>query len=110
MAVTILRTDLTRRARETIEQARRGQAVAVESYGAEQVAIVDALDYHLLRAVAAHRSQPPVPASSPNMTPRGLASIAVAARAAAVGGDVQEAWDLVMAAYEVEALRDAGKA
>ena len=87
------------RDRETLEQARRGQAVFVESYGAEQVAIVDALDYHLLRAVATYRSQPPAPISNPEMAPRGLADAAVRERVAAAAGDVQEAWDVIMASY-----------
>lgn len=99
MTMTISRTDLARRTRETIELARRGQAVFVESYGAEQVAIVDALDYHLLRAVAAYRSQPLAPISSPEMAPRGLADVAVQERMAAAAGDAQEAWDVIMASY-----------
>lgn len=99
MTVTISRTDLARRTRETIEQARRGQAVFVESYGAEQVAIVDALDYHLLRTVAAYRSQPLAPAGNPEQAPRGLTDEAVQENVAAAGGDVQAAWDLVIAAY-----------
>jgi hypothetical protein len=36
----ISRTHLARNTRQTIEQARRGQAILVESYGEEQVAIV----------------------------------------------------------------------
>ncbi len=99
MTLTISRTDLARRTREAIEQARRGQAVFIESYGAEQVAIVDALDYHLLRAVAGYRSQPPAPVSNPEMTPRGLTEATVQARVAAAGGDTQEAWDVIMTAY-----------
>jgi hypothetical protein len=99
MAMTISRTDLARRTRETIEQARRGHVVFVESYGAEQVAIVDAQDYHLLRAVAAYRSQPPAPIDDPAAAPRGLTETVVQARVAAAGGDVQEAWDAVVAAH-----------
>jgi len=97
--MTISRTDLARRTREMIEQARRGHVVFVESYGAEQVAIVDAQDYHLLRAVAAYCSQPSAPINDSAAVPRGLTEVILQARVAAAGGDVQEAWDLVVAAY-----------
>ncbi len=97
--MTISRTDLARRTRETIEQARRGHVVFVESYGAEQVAIIDAQDYHLLRAVAAYRSQPAAPINDPAAAPRGLTESAVQERVAAAGGDLQEAWDVVVAGY-----------
>ena len=64
MTMTISRTDLARRTREAIEYAQRGQTVFIESYGAEQAAIVDARDYHLLRAAAIYRSQPLTPVNS----------------------------------------------
>ena len=99
MTVTISRTDLARRTRETIEQARRGQPIFVESYGAEQVAIVDALDYHLLAAVAAYRSQPPAPILDPGMAPRGLSVTAKQEKVAAAGGGNQAVWDAVITAY-----------
>ena len=72
MTMTISRTDLARRTREAIEYAQRGQTVFIESYGAEQAAIMDARDYHLLRAAAVYRSQPLTPVNSPDATPRGL--------------------------------------
>jgi hypothetical protein len=99
VTVTISRADLARRTREAIKRARRGQAVLVESYGGQQVAIMDALDYHLLRAMATYRSQPGVPADCPETMPRGLAETAVQERVAAARGDVQEAWNVIMAAY-----------
>ena len=53
VATIISKTDLARRTRQIVNQARRGGAVIVESYGEEQVAILDAADYRCLRAVAA---------------------------------------------------------
>ncbi|HBY95358.1 MAG TPA: hypothetical protein DEP84_15635, partial [Chloroflexi bacterium] len=58
----ITKTELARNTRQVVDQARRGQPVMVESYGQEQVAIVDAIDYRLLRAVAAYGAAPPHPA------------------------------------------------
>ncbi|MBK6432543.1 hypothetical protein [Candidatus Amarolinea dominans] len=99
MTSTISRTDLARRTRQAIEQAQRGQAVFIESYGAEQVAIVDVLDYRLLRAAATFRSQMSAPVNNPDLPPAGLTETAVQARVAAAAGDVQEAWNMIIAAY-----------
>jgi prevent-host-death family protein len=51
MTVTISRTDLARNTREIVERVRGGQTVVVQSYGEEQVVLLDALDYRLLRAL-----------------------------------------------------------
>ncbi|MBK8024214.1 MAG: type II toxin-antitoxin system prevent-host-death family antitoxin [Chloroflexi bacterium] len=53
MAVSISRTDLARNTREIVDQVRHGQTVVVQSYGEEQIVLLDALDYRLLKAVAA---------------------------------------------------------
>ncbi|HEX6387345.1 MAG TPA: hypothetical protein VF177_21975 [Anaerolineae bacterium] len=95
----INRTELARSTRQTIEQARRGQTILVESYGEEQVAILDALDYRLLRAVALYRSRPEAPIREPTAALRGLAMETVEAAIAAADGDPQAAWDLVITAY-----------
>jgi hypothetical protein len=92
----ISRTQLARNTRQTIEQARRGQTILVESYGEEQVAIVDALDYRLLRAVAAYRARPDAPAQEAQTTPQGLAE---ADLTASPDADPQIVWDRVTAAY-----------
>lgn len=52
MSVTISRTELARNTREIVERVRRGNHLTVESYGEEQIVLLDVLDYHLLRAVA----------------------------------------------------------
>ena len=96
---TISRTDLARSTRQTIEQARRGQTILVRSYGEEQVAIIDALDYRLLRAAALYRAQPDAPAHETTAIPQGLAESDVEAAVAQAGGDLQAAWDLIVAAY-----------
>lgn len=95
----ITRTDLARSTRQAIERARRGQTIIVESYGEEQVAIVDAIDYRLLRAVASYQPDPNAPFQNEDADPRGLAAEEVEAAVAQAGSDVQVAWDRVIAAY-----------
>lgn len=95
----ISRTDLARSTRQTLEQVRRGQTVLVESYGEEQVAIVDALDYRLLRAVALYRAQQDAPAHDPTAVPEGLDVGAVETAVLTAQGDTQAAWNLIIAAY-----------
>jgi predicted HTH domain antitoxin len=95
----VSRTDLARRTRKALELARRQGAVLVESHGEEQIAILDAPDYRLLRALVLCRHQPP---SAGDRLPQGLSQEAV--QAAVTGGrdeGVQAAWDLVIDAYMV---------
>jgi predicted HTH domain antitoxin len=99
MTLTISRTDLARRTREAIEHAQRGEAVFIESHGTEQAAIIDAKEYYLLRAVALYRNRPLAPVTDTETVPRGLTEDEVQARVAAAGGDRQEAWIVVIAAY-----------
>jgi len=96
---TISRTELARSTRQTLERARRGQTVLVESYGEEQAAIMDALDYRLLRAVAVYRARPGAPVTDAATQPQGVTDEAVTNAREAAGGDPQAAWDMVMAAY-----------
>ncbi len=51
MSITISKTDLARNTRDIVDQARKGQTIVVQSYGEEQVVLLDALDYRLLRAL-----------------------------------------------------------
>lgn len=95
----ISRSELARSTRAAIERARRGQTVFVESYGEEQVAIVDAMDYRLLRAVANYRPDPNAPSQNDEAVPVGLSAEAVEAAVAQAYNDVQAGWDLVIAAY-----------
>jgi len=101
VATIISKTDLARRTRQVVNQARRGGAVIVESYGEEQVAILDAADYRCLRAVAAFYAWPPQPspATDTTLTPRGLDADEVQRAIAAADGDAQAAWNRVLKAY-----------
>lgn len=99
VSMKITRTDLARRTREAVESAQRGETVFIESYGTEQAVLVDALEYHLLRAVAVYRSRSDAMAHDPFATPHGVTMEEVEGRVRAGGGDWQEAWDLVIARY-----------
>jgi hypothetical protein len=100
-ATVISKTDLARRTRHVLEQARRGRTVIVESYGEEQVAILDVLDYRILRAVAAYRAASPQTASLfvGASVPRGLDLGEVEQAIERAAGDAQAGWDRVFAAY-----------
>jgi prevent-host-death family protein len=100
-AMTISRTDLARRTRQVVNQAHRGQPVIVESYGEEQVAILDALDYRCLRALVAYTTQAPhaAPINNPAMAPRGLDAEGIRNMLHQTPGDVQATWNQVLAAY-----------
>lgn len=101
-ATIISRTDLARRTRQVVDQARRGHIFVVESYGEEQVAILDILDYHLLCAVAAYRTS--APSQVPTRADVGLTDEAVQQAVAQAEGNVQAAWNIVMAAYLEERI------
>lgn len=58
MTVVISKTDLARNTREIVDQVRHGQTVIVQSYGENQIVLVDALDYQLLTAVVAYALRP----------------------------------------------------
>ena len=50
MAAIISRTDLARNTSEIVERVRNGQTIIVKSYGEEQIVLLDALDYRILKA------------------------------------------------------------
>lgn len=98
MTIMISRTDLARNTRKAIEQARKGQPVVVESYGEEQVAIVDAVDYRLMQAVMRYqaRDHSVEPADiTVGLTEEMLQQVVEAAE-----GDVQARWNRVVAAHQ----------
>jgi hypothetical protein len=101
IATIISKTDLARRTRQVVDQARRGRTLIVESYGEEQVAIMDAHDFHLLRAVAAYHTKAShrAPICDETLAPRGLDEEVVEQAVAEAGGGVQIAWDVVITSY-----------
>lgn len=99
MTIYISRTDLARNTRKTIERARREGPIMVESYGEEQVAILDAVDYRLMRAAAGYQSRPEGHRHDIDALPAGLPDEEVEKLAADTAGDPQAVWSKVMFAY-----------
>ena len=99
--ITINRTELARNTRQVIEQARKGQPVVVESYGEEQVAILDAVDFRLLQAYTRYRGghEPNAAAEHEGLTHTELQQLVEQA-----GGDSQIWWDRVVAAHQDNAI------
>jgi predicted HTH domain antitoxin len=54
----IRKTDLARQTRKVIRDAQRGMTVVVENHGQAEVAIIDILDYQILRAVMRFYADP----------------------------------------------------
>ena len=99
--LTVSKTDLARRTRQIVDRARRGEAIIVESYGEEQVAVVDVTDYRILRALAVYYASLPR-ADGPAPAEGGLVGLSEAQLAAAVheaGGTAQQRWNIVIGAY-----------
>ena len=98
---TISKTDLARRTRQVVERARRGDTIIVESYGEEQVVVMDAVDYRILRAVAAYQTLPShlAPVNDPTLEPAGLSESEVKQACQEAGGSPQVRWNKVIAAY-----------
>lgn len=66
MTEVVSKTELARNTREIIDQVRHGQPILVRSYGQDQIVLMDAFDYRLLKAVAnfavsTKQSSPPDP-------------------------------------------------
>jgi len=55
----IRKTDLSRNTREVINAVLRGQTTVVESHGHPEVAILDIVDYRIIRAVMRYYAQRP---------------------------------------------------
>ena len=55
----VRKTDLARNTRKVIRTVQRGQTVLVESHGQAEAAIMDILDYRILRAFMAYHNRPP---------------------------------------------------
>ncbi len=55
---TISRSELAQRTKEIVHQVRQGQPAVVRSSGEDQIVLLDALDYRLLRGVADWATHP----------------------------------------------------
>jgi hypothetical protein len=57
-SVHIPKTELARNTRQIIRAVQRGQTAIIESHGQPEVAIVDIIDYQIMRAVLFYYNQP----------------------------------------------------
>jgi len=90
----IRKTDLARNTREVLNTVMRGQTVLIEGHGKAEAAIIDIVDYLILRAVMRYHARPPqVDADA------GLSDAAAAAT-----HSQQARTDLVMAYYLADAI------
>jgi antitoxin (DNA-binding transcriptional repressor) of toxin-antitoxin stability system/predicted HTH domain antitoxin len=90
----IAKTALARQTRKVIQAVQRGQTVVIEHHGQPEAAIMDIMDYHLLRAVLHfHMYSPQVDADA------GLSHEAVTAQKS-----LQKQVNLIMAYYLSEAI------
>ncbi len=99
--VTIRKTDLSRHTGQVVGLARRGNVLIVASRGEELVAVIDARDYRLLRAVVAHHLLPfhPAPASDQALVPAGLGEDELDQAVREAGESPQARWNRVVIAY-----------
>jgi prevent-host-death family protein len=97
----ISKTDLARRTRQVVDRVRRGDTIIVESYGEEQVVVMDVVDYRILRAVASYRTLPPhsAPVNDPTIEPSGLSESDLERMVQEAGGSSQARWEAVIVAY-----------
>ena len=88
----ISKTDLARKTHQIIRNVQRGQMAIVESHGQAEVAILDIVDYRILRAAAAFSLK----THSADSAPQEQEIQALA--------DEQERYDRVLGAYLAEAI------
>jgi predicted HTH domain antitoxin len=89
----VSKTDLARKIRQVFRSVQRGGTVIVEGHGQPEAAILDILDYYILRAVARYHAQQPKTDPDAGLPDESLANL----------GD-QERYDLVIAHYLAGAI------
>ena len=90
----IRKTDLARNTREVLNTVMRGQTALIESHGKAEAAIIDIVDYLIVRAVMRYHARPPQ-----IEVDAGLTDAAVAA-----APDLQARYNLVLAYYLADAI------
>ena len=87
------KTDLARKTHQVIREVQRGYTVLVESHGQAEVAIMDIVDYRIVRAFLAFHAR------SPQVDPKGIGIERLAEM-----DDSQQVYDLVLAHYLAGAI------
>jgi predicted HTH domain antitoxin len=90
----VRKTDLARNTRQVIREVQRGQTAIVESHGQPEVAILDIIDYRILRAVMRYYTQHPEIDVEAGLADEQLADLVT----------TQARYDLVLAHYLAGAI------
>lgn len=90
----ISKTDLARNTREVLNTVMRGQTALIESHGKPEAAIIDIIDYLIVRAAMRYYREPPQTDEAAGLSD---------AEAEAVS-DLQGRYNLVMAHYLANAI------
>jgi predicted HTH domain antitoxin len=85
----VRKTDLARNTREVLNTVMRGQTALIESHGKAEAAIIDIVDYLILRAVMRYHARPPKIDVDAGLTDAAVQAIS----------DPQARTDLVLAHY-----------
>jgi predicted HTH domain antitoxin len=103
----IRKTDLARNTRQVINAVLRGQTAVVESHGQPEVAILDIVDYRIIRAVMRYYAQVPAPNATAATVDAGVEideSVGLSDERVASISDPQERLNLVLAHYLAGAI------
>jgi len=84
----VRKTDLARNTRQIIRKVQRGQTILIENHGQAEVAILDIVDYYILRALVAYCTHPPL------LSRKGISKDDITGME-----DPRSAYDLVLASY-----------
>ena len=91
----IRKTDLARNTREVLNTVMRGQTALIESHGKAEAAIIDIVDYLILRAAMRYHAQPPQIAVDAGLTDAAVEEASL---------DLQARYNLVLAYYLADAI------
>ena len=90
----IRKTDLARNTRQVINSVLRGQTAVVESHGKPEVAILDIVDYGIIRAVMRYYAQMPEISAEAGLSDQEVTALS----------DPQERFNLVLTHYLAGAI------
>ena len=88
------KTDLARQTRQVINAVLRGHMVVIESHGHPEVAVIDIVDFYIIRAVMKYHAHHPTVDPEVELTEETVEEIS----------DPQERYDLVLAHYLTSAI------
>ena len=89
MVYRVRKTDLARNTRKVIDAVQRGRTALIESHGQPEVAIIDIVDYHIVRAAMRYHAQPPQVDAEAGLSEQQAEALS----------DIQARYNLVLAHY-----------